>query len=445
MNSSIVSKQLKLWRRYLYVFAAACSVAILGPYTAAAHALSNDQLNVLNSQVYYFNTEVCDSSASNSTLTGTDNVSKAFNYLIGKGLNKIQAAGILGNLEQESGGVINPGAEQTAGAWQDTSNDSGHGVGIAQWDGGRRAALLSAAKAQSANPQDLAFQLDYLWHELTTSYTSVLQHLKSATAIEDAVNQFVGPDNTSGQPVSPTDEVARSGGYENPSAPNMANRIQRAQDILQNTVASTTGTSSGPTSGCSQILSSSNTGNVVFISQRDPRWAGQWLRDGNGDVFTVFNAGCWATSVAMIISTFTGQMVTPMQTEGRDVTQHVTFGSSGLADTHYGALPDGAHGSFSQNDLMNALQLVAQHKALIMAHGSGLGSPPDDGPWYNTPSHWVVVRDYVSGRIFVNDPWDLPATGNPNQPQPGGHSLRSWSVQDFMSYGLDFDVITKKG
>lgn len=201
------------------------------------YALTDNQLNVLNQGIYYFNTEVnaCLQGGATSTtstaLVGSDNIEKAFNFFVGKGLTPLQTAGILGNLKQESG--INPVSHQTANAWSDLSDAGGEGVGIAQWDGGRRPALINTAKDQQKDPQDLTFQLDYLWKELTTTYAKVLQNLKAATSVENAVNQFVGPDNYfTGQPVDPTTEVRRSGGYENPGKPQMQHRLDYATQIL---------------------------------------------------------------------------------------------------------------------------------------------------------------------------------------------------------------------
>lgn len=101
-----------------------------------------------------------------STLNGADNAAKIWNFLISKGLSPPQAAGIMGNLQAESS--FNPAAAQTPNAWDDLSDASHEGVGIAQWDLGRRAALINAARAQGKDPKDLDFQLNYLFQEATS-------------------------------------------------------------------------------------------------------------------------------------------------------------------------------------------------------------------------------------------------------------------------------------
>lgn len=125
----------------------------------------------------------CDSGVSGvngpaTPLAGVDNAQKIFNFLIGKGLTKFQVAGIMGNIQAESG--FNPNIEEK------TSRAS-KGFGLVQWTFGRRTALESAARAAGVPASDLSFQLNYMWQELTTSYKSkVYEPLKSSTSLEQA-------------------------------------------------------------------------------------------------------------------------------------------------------------------------------------------------------------------------------------------------------------------
>lgn len=76
-------------------------------------------------------------------------------YLTGKyGLTMPQAAGVAGNLYQESG--FNTGAV----------GDSGKSRGMAQWDPQRYAGLLAFAKTNNADPNSPNTQLDYMMSEL---------------------------------------------------------------------------------------------------------------------------------------------------------------------------------------------------------------------------------------------------------------------------------------
>lgn len=180
-------------------------------------------------------------------------------------------------------------------------------------------------------------------------------------------------------------------------------------------------------------------GNVVFISQRDPRWLGHdicWGSSQAGQCASIYSEGCWATSVAMIISTLGNRgFVTPMQTEG-DGQPPASFANSNLNEQWFDRV---------NSDSINTMLEAVRGGALVLIHGSGAG--PDGGPFYNTPTHWEVVRG-VSGdgtSILVDDPWDLPDPNNNSQPAPGGHTLKTWPLwRDVVPTTLGFGIITKR-
>lgn len=89
-------------------------------------------------------------------------------YFIEKGLTKEQAAGIVGNLQRESG--LDPGIEERG---------NGIGYGLAQWSFGRRDNLEAFAGEQNKPVSDLKLQLDFLWKELTTTESATLQAFKA--------------------------------------------------------------------------------------------------------------------------------------------------------------------------------------------------------------------------------------------------------------------------
>lgn len=160
--------------------------------------MSADQKAVLDNGINYFDVASGGGSGTCSTiLTGGDQVQQAFNFLIGKGLSKEAAAGILGNLKQESG--IDPTSEQTAGAWEDMSDDYNHAVGLAQWDGNRRPTMIKYAEShgltlqdlKNGGPKDMSFQLDYLWRDLTTNYPGTYAQLKHDTDVAKATLDFL--------------------------------------------------------------------------------------------------------------------------------------------------------------------------------------------------------------------------------------------------------------
>lgn len=83
-------------------------------------------------------------------------------YLRSKGLDKLHAAAIMGNLKQESG--CDPAATQTPGK-------AGGGIGICQWgygvDGGRGNEMERWAESRGLEWDSLSAQLDWLWAEMT--------------------------------------------------------------------------------------------------------------------------------------------------------------------------------------------------------------------------------------------------------------------------------------
>ena len=218
-----------------------------GIFVGQANAISDAQRDALNSGVYYFNTE--DSSAAcgstTTTLTGSDNQQQAYNYFVQKGLTDYQAAGILGNLMQES--HVDPTEVQP----------NGPGKGIAQWnDPGRWNGVENLATSEGVSPTTLGVQLDFMWQELNSSYAKALSDLKVTTNVVDATQSFE------------TD-------YEAAGTPDMQNRINYAQQILT-TYGSAVGagatsvcgvdctSTDATTSGLSQVRQS-----VVCIAQQE--------------------------------------------------------------------------------------------------------------------------------------------------------------------------------
>ena len=108
----------------------------------------------------------------------------AFNYFVGKGLTNFQAAGIVGNLDQESG--VSPTAVQQGGP----------GRGIAQWSVGGRwdtdnnDNAVAYASKQGKSVWSLQLQLDFIWYELTTFSGYGLSKLKATSNVTDATVVF---------------------------------------------------------------------------------------------------------------------------------------------------------------------------------------------------------------------------------------------------------------
>lgn len=138
------------------------------------------------------------------SLRGSSNSEKIWNYFKEKGLNDYGCAGLLGNLDCESG--LNPNNLENAyerklgysddkyvqavdnGSYTNFIYDSA-GFGIAQWTWwSRKKALYEYAKSKNASVGSLEMQLDFLYKELSENYKSVLTTLKTAKSVQEASN-----------------------------------------------------------------------------------------------------------------------------------------------------------------------------------------------------------------------------------------------------------------
>jgi hypothetical protein len=127
--------------------------------------------------------------------SGTDPETQIWNFFTNTvNLSPVATAGIMGNMLAES--HFNPAAEEvssgyqgtsTPGSWADMSLNNintgwfsgniahpGGGVGLVQWDGGRRPAYINYAADHGADKKNIVPQLNYVWYELNHGYTEVL-------------------------------------------------------------------------------------------------------------------------------------------------------------------------------------------------------------------------------------------------------------------------------
>lgn len=125
----------------------------------------------------------------NGVLTGNTNEEKIWGFLKAKGLTDEQVAGIMGNLQQESG--FDPTIIEGGGhADSATGASFTQGYGIAQWTFERKDDLENFAKSLGKSSGDLGVQLEFLWHELNNSESEALQALKGATDVATATDLF---------------------------------------------------------------------------------------------------------------------------------------------------------------------------------------------------------------------------------------------------------------
>lgn len=112
-------------------------------------------------------------------INGNNNTEKTWNFLMDKGFTKEQAAGIMGNIEQESG------FRTTA---LNTACGGTGAYGMIQWTEGRQKGLYQYCSANGFSPTSVEGQLNYMWHELTeVSYyrTRVYEKIIAATTVAE--------------------------------------------------------------------------------------------------------------------------------------------------------------------------------------------------------------------------------------------------------------------
>jgi hypothetical protein len=120
-----------------------------------------------------------------SDLSVSANEKTAYEFFVKKGLKDFQAAGIVGNLQQESS--VDPTIAQYGG---------GPGRGIAQWsEGGRWNStpddnVVWYAGRLHQSEWSLNLQLEFIWYELTTFSYYGLGHLRGSTSISGATIAF---------------------------------------------------------------------------------------------------------------------------------------------------------------------------------------------------------------------------------------------------------------
>lgn len=90
---------------------------------------------------------------SGKKLSGKDNKEKVWNYLMDEGFSPAAAAGIMGNMQQESN--FNPDADNGGGAF-----------GLVQWMGDRQSKLRAYAKERDLEVTNLEIQLSFMIKEM---------------------------------------------------------------------------------------------------------------------------------------------------------------------------------------------------------------------------------------------------------------------------------------
>ena len=129
------------------------------------------------------------------------------------GLTPTQAAGVLGNMQQESSMECNVNQGGRTGE-PNRDCSGGAGYGLAQWDGSRKQGEIDYAKEHGLDPGSLQANIGFMNQELDGPYSKTIRDIKQT---------------------STTDQAARvwEQDYEQAGIPDMGNRDQYANDFLK--------------------------------------------------------------------------------------------------------------------------------------------------------------------------------------------------------------------
>jgi hypothetical protein len=360
-------------------------VMVYGGGMAAAQSITTNDVKDINNATPWYDPNFggCTTgSGVDTTLVGNDNIEKAYNFFVTKGLKNFQSAGIIGNLMQESG--VNPKSNQSGGP----------GRGIAQWSEGGRWEQLKKFVSNPDNFDDgktreaesLEGQLAFLWHEMekVAPWNETLPAIKGTQTVEQATEVFENK-------------------FEKAGIPNMPNRIKYARQVLDKYgggIAATNPTTGEAVSDCP----ASSGGNSQFLdgftvyNQCDPAWANKPYSSS-----TICPSGCGPAAMAMIITALTGQRVTPPETANYAASQGMYIpgvGSSWSIGTvlakHWGLKSKFIGGSASK------INETLKNGGLVIA--AGRGALP-----YTSGGHFIVIRG-----VTADGKWKVGDSGHRN-------------------------------
>lgn len=336
-------------------------------------------------------------------LVGKDNIEKAFNYFLSRGLTAEQSAGIVGNLIQESN--VNPSADNPAAV--------GGGGGIAQWEGERWSGpdgLLTFAQQQGKPWNDLGLQLDFIWKEMPNQYAgdvaalqAILPGASGSTSSLDAVK------------MSQTAAIAAQAfelTFERAGNPQMQNRINYANQILDPANGMVGNNPSSIAAASCPVGSGQFVDGFQLYDQCDPAWGGKQY----GVAGTICQAGCGPSTMAMIITALTGTPVTPDVVAEYAAANGQSFGGgSAWTIPKVTAEHWGLKATFLGNDIVK-INEVLMNGGLVAAAGRG-GIPFTPG------GHYIVIRALTAdGQWLIGDSNLVEVT-----------SSRPWDPNDIMA------------
>lgn len=262
----------------LLIISLVVSFSLISPAYAATDGYNNEY-RIRNNIIFYPSGQAsqcgAETASGDAGLVGANNIQKIFNYLKSKGLPDVAAAGVAGNINQESSGGT-PDLVQGGSRSKDPSNLSA-GYGIIQWTPGRKLVVpvdnlkgpdgqvkqqsyesAAGTKAKNMPIASLSTQLEILWWMMEKGGFLDLTKLQSFTSEDQllaAVTYF-------------HDTIERSADQ------NMDNRLAFAKNILRKYSDGTAATSpvsdsAPPTAGAASTSLSSGSSSCQATATGD--------------------------------------------------------------------------------------------------------------------------------------------------------------------------------
>ena len=214
------------------------------------------------------------------SLNGSSNADRAFNYFVQNGFTAVQAAGIVGNMMYESGGV-DPTKVESDG---DSTTPTGQGWGIVQFTPPSKVYGIASAANISSPVYSLATQLQLILAQLqgkagSFSNTQAMSDIKAATTVQAATTAFQND-------------------YERPlNNASLQDRITYAQQLLSGNQGNSSGSTTSPSSNATLTSTAScnpnsSTGGYQnpfrSISNLTPQRIDMGVDyDGNGPIYAI--------------------------------------------------------------------------------------------------------------------------------------------------------------
>ena len=328
----------------------------------------------------------------------SDYATGVWKFLIGKGYSPQAAAGILGNMTQESG--VDPTVIQGGG--------KGPAAGICQWENWRTKssrwkAMSDYASSKGKDWTDLQSQLEWLDLELQGKDSTTLSKLKSLVGGYEGFKQI--------KDVNKATEVFEKA-FERAGKPNMSRRYSAAQgyyDKFANGGASLNG-DNGPVPTATSAQSSPADGSIptsmngwAYYKQGDPKWQ----EDIGGK--KIGPSGCGMASHAMMLTSMFGKEISPVEVGKFGRAKGLwsngmswTFPSAVAKEFNLDMSPVVEKSNGASNGDLDAVKAVIKNGRPVILSGKGVSKSKSP---FTTGGH-IVLAVGVDGnnRLIINDP-----------------------------------------